>query len=223
MGLTLPAIDGEHVDIGKTITRLTIEDAWQAGLECFQDPRKLWRHESGRGVAFDLPCLTLVATEPSDTPVPSSYPYPQLVEQYMSWLYGDSREMSLLHRRLFRWDRSGESSFDQVEGITELIARQPETRGAIFSLWRPDADLGSPYPPSPVAGSFRVLDGLLHLFVVGRSADYWVGTVPDMLLMARLQSNIAETAGFPVGPLVFHMWSAHIYEDEYLAHVLVSR
>jgi hypothetical protein len=209
------------MDIGTTITRVTIEAAWLAGLECFADPTRLWRHESDRGVAFDLPCLTLIATEPTDKPVPAAYPYPRLVTQYMSWLYGDSSGVSLLHRRLFAWHRAGESPLDQAAEIQQLIMRRPETRGAVFSLWRPESDLGSPYPPSPVAGSFRVLNGALHLFVVARSTDYWVGAVPDMLAMARLQEDTAKATGFTQGYLLFHMWSAHIYEDEYLANVLI--
>ena len=208
------------MDLGTVVTERTIERAWLEGLKCFQDPQRLWRHESERGIAFDLPCLTLVATEPAYDPIPLTYPYPQLVEQYMGWLYGPQRDTSLLHRRLFRWDGTGELSFDQESHIRQLLRRHPETRGAIFSLWRPDVDLGSAYPPSPVAGSFRVLDGALHLFVVGRSADYWVGTVPDMLVMARLQRDVADAINFPVGPLLFHMWSAHIYEDEYLANIV---
>jgi hypothetical protein len=211
------------MEIGTVVTRTTIAEAWLAGLGCFQDPSRLWRHESDRGVTFDLPCLTLIATEPADTQIPTRYPYPKLVEQYMSWLYGDSRDVSLLHRRLFSWDRADEEPFDQTLAITEILSRQPGTRSAVFSLWRPDADLGSPFPPSPVAGSFRVLDGSLHLFVVGRSADYWLGAIPDMVTMARLQSDIADSVGYPIGPLVFHMWSAHIYEDEYLANVFVRR
>jgi hypothetical protein len=208
------------VDLGTVVTERTIEDAWQVGLQCFQDPQRLWRHESERGVAFDLPCLTLVATEPTYDPIPATYPYPQLVEQYMGWLYGQEREASLLHRRLFRWDCTGERFFNQASHIEEVLRQHPETRAAVFSLWRPDIDLGSAFPPSPVAGSFRVLDGALHLFVVGRSADYWVGTVPDMLVMARLQIEIATAIHVSTGPLLFHMWSAHMYEDVYLAHVL---
>lgn len=210
------------MDLGTVVTKRTIEEAWHAGLKFFEDPQRLWRHESERGIAFDLPCLTLVATEPVHDVVPASYPYPQLVQQYMGWLYGLERESSLLHRRLFRWDDAGEQSFDQVAHIIDLLRRQPETRAATFSLWRPDIDLGSAYPPSPVAGSFRVLDDALHLFVVGRSADYWVGVVPDMLVMARLQHDVAVAIGTVAGPLVFHMWSAHMYENEYLANV-VSR
>jgi hypothetical protein len=207
------------MEIGAVVTGSTIEDAWLAGFAHFRDPRRLWRHESGRGVAFDLPCLTLVATEPAHYPIPRAYSYPQLVEESMAWLYGDGREVSLLYRRLFRWD--GHSGpLDQTAHITQLLQQQPETRSAVFSLWRPDVDPGSDYPPTPVAGSFRVVAGAVNLYVVTRSADYWVGVVPDMLVMARLQCDIANAIGFPVGPLLFHMWSAHVYEDEYLANVL---
>lgn len=210
------------MDIGAVVAERTIEEVWRAGFACFQDPRRLWRHESERGVAFDFPCLTLVAAEPAYEPIPAGYPYPRLVDEYMSWLFGDASDRSLLHRRLFRWDGGGESSIDQAARIAELLRRNPESRSAIFSLWRPDVDLESAYPPSPIAGSFRVLADGLHLFVVGRSADYWVGVVPDLLVMARLQHRVAEAIGRRVGSLLFHMWSAHIYEDEYLTNVLPS-
>jgi len=103
-----------------------------------------------------------------------------------------------------------------------MLARQPETRSAVYSLWSPEVDLESAYPVSPVAGAFRIIDGQLHQYVVGRSADYWVGVVPDMLILAQLQCEMAKGLHREVGALVFHMWSAHVYEDEYLAHVWQS-
>jgi hypothetical protein len=207
------------MDIGAVVTGRTIEDAWQAGLERFRDPGVLWRHESARGVAFDLPCMTLISTEPAPDPIPRRYPYPHLVAESMAWLYGNAREMSLLYRRLSCWDGGG-GPHDQTASLTCLLRTQPETRSAVFSFWRPETDPGSAYPPAPVAGSFRLVGGALHLYVVSRSADYWVGVVPDTLVFARLQHDIARSVGFPVGHLSFHMWSAHLYEDEYLANVL---
>lgn len=207
------------MEVGAVVTADTIGDAWRAGLSYFSDPARLYRHESERGVTFDLPCLTLVSSIPSPVPVPPEYPYPEIVDEYMGWMFGSSQDHSMLAKRLYRWSGKADYPLNQVVRIKEMLARQPETRSAVYSLWSPEVDLDSAYSVSPVAGTFRVIDKQLHQYVVGRSADYWVGAIPDMLILARLQCEMAKDLNYEVGSLVFHMWSAHIYEDEYLANV----
>lgn len=196
-----------------------VEKAWHAGLEVFRDSGLLQRHESERGVAFDIPCLTLIVQRPTDSAIPDAYAHPTLVDDYLDRMFGVDRDRSLLHQRLFAWERLAGGVADQVELAVETLRRDPESRAAVFSLWRADADPGSAFPVSPVAGCLRVIRGSVHLFVVARSVDFWIGAVPELLALTRLLEQVAVTVHRPVGEIIYHMWSAHIYEEDWLAHV----
>jgi thymidylate synthase len=56
--------------------------------------------------------------------------------------------------------------------------------------------------------------------LVARSVDFWVGAVPEMIAYGRLSNELAAALRVGCGPLLYHSWSAHIYEDDCLAHVV---
>lgn len=143
---------------GETVRGATIAQAWERGLDLFRDLARLHRHDSERGVAFELPGLTVVIESAADLTTPARYTYPELIEE-------------------------------------------------------------SPFPVSPVTGCFRVIDAAVHLFLVARSLDYWVGAVPELIAFSRLLAQVASELGREVGAVTYHVWSAHVYESDLLAHV----
>lgn len=205
--------------VGKTVRGETIALAWEQGLDLFRNPTELHRHDSERGVAFELPGLTVVVESPLDDTVPTHYAYPELITQYTERLAGSLRHESLLHDRLRRWRLPDGGRLDQVARVTAMLRQSPDTRAATFSLWKPEEDTESQFPVSPVTGCFRVIDAAVHLMLVARSLDYWVGAVPEMIAFSRLQADVAADLGRHCGTMTYHVWSAHIYESDLLAHL----
>jgi hypothetical protein len=205
--------------IGASVEGATLADAWSAGLGYFAEPSQLSRHDSDRGIAFDLPGLTLSVASAEDLSLPARYAYPTLVNDYVERLVGADTDKSMLHKRLSSWEVGDQMAIDQFETIADLLRRFPDTRAAAFSLWRPDVDLTAAYAVSPVGGCFRILDECLHLLLVARSVDYWIGAVPELVSFGQLQKELARRLNVPVGGIVYHMWSAHLYENDYLAQI----
>ncbi len=191
----------------------SISDAWRAMLELFGPAGHALRTQSSRGVSFDVLDLTLEVLRPDDSISVPEYRFPELVDDYIDRLFGQGGGDSLIAERLFHW-RSGTDEIDQYSRIVELVRNRPEARSAVFSLWRPESDNESAFPMSPIAGCFRVRDSSLFLSVVARSLDVWLGAVPEMIALARLQREVAGEAGLKRGSLVLHVWSAHIYEED---------
>lgn len=206
---------------GTSVTGATIAGAWEEGLRLFQSPAQLVRHDSERGVAFEITGMTVVAETAADLTTPACYRFPGLVADYIERLFGADRDQSMLHQRMWNWAGADGHAIDQIATIRDMLTASPDTRAAAFNLWRPEDDPQSPFPVSPVSGCFRIIAGRLQLQLVARSVDYWVGAVPELVAYGRLVNELAETLRIKPGPIIFHMWSAHIYEDDCLAHVAI--
>lgn len=196
----------------------TIETGWIEVLNLFRRSSPT-RIPSRHGVSFDIPGLTVWLENPSDLTPPAEYIYPELIKDYRDRLFGDQRENSLLYQRLRNWQSSDQTQIDQLESVAQLLEVDENTRAAAFSLWQPSEDLGADFPVTPVGGAFRVIDRRLTLFLTVRSLDVWVGFVPEFLTYAQLTSDLALRLGFPRSSVCFHIWSAHIYELDYLTYL----
>ena len=200
----------------------TVESGWRHVLNEFAaaGPRRVpTRH----GVSFDLTALTVRVEHPTYTGPPPDYPYLQEVAEYMARLGGDRRQSSLLHRRLTVWRTADATVVDQLDSIVTLLTKVPNSRSAVFSTWDPRVDVESTFPVSPVGGSFRLVRDRLWLFLTARSVDLWVGLVPELLAFGRLQSDIAGRIGAQAGQLVYHAWSAHMYEADFVTYATGDR
>lgn len=207
---------------GASVRGTTLAEAWERGLRLFQSPADLYRHDSERGVAFEITGMTLLVESVEDLTIPARYRFPGLVTDYAERLFGSDIERSMLYQRMRNWQSATGQGIDQIAKIEEILNSSPGTRAAAFTLWRPEDDLQSSFPVSPVSGCFRIIAGHLQLQLVARSVDYWVGAVPELVAYGRLTGELAEKLLIKPGPLVFHMWSSHMYEDDCLAHVAVT-
>lgn len=136
--------------------------------------------------------MTVVVESAADLTAPARYRFPELVADYTERLFGTDRDQSVLYQRMRNWPAADGHAIDQIATLAQMLAASPDTRAASFTLWRPEDDLGSAFPVSPVSGCFRIISGRLQL-------------------QLRVKPR----------PIVFHMWSAHIYEDDRLAHVAI--
>jgi thymidylate synthase len=155
----------------------------------------------------------------NDLTPPEGYLYPELIRDYRDRLFGDQRGKSMFYQRMRRWDSGVGPPIDQLTAVEELLKEDPNSRSAAFSTWLPHEDLGGEYPVSPVAGCFRLVAGTLYVFVIARSVDVWVGLVPELLAFAQIGADMALALGTAGCTLVYHSWSAHIYEIDYLSYI----
>lgn len=201
------------------VTIPTVAAGWRQVLDLFrtgQPTRIATRH----GVSFDIPGLTVWLENPADLTPPRDYLFPELIKDYRDRIFGEQREASLLYQRLRNWEGPGGSRLDQLDRLVDLLRRDPNSRAAVFSAWRPDDDLLSPFPVSPVGGAMRVVGSELVLFLTARSLDVWVGFVPELLTFAQLAADITLELGLASTKVCYHCWSAHLYEVDYLTYAI---
>src|SRR3954454_14414306 len=102
---------------------------------------------------------------------------------------------------------------DQVAWVIERLRADPETRSATITTFQPLADTS--YIPCMSLLDFWIVRGKLELIVYAHSLDFGKKAYGNLVELARLQHEVAAAVGLPVGPLVIHAKSAHVYEPEY--------
>jgi thymidylate synthase len=102
---------------------------------------------------------------------------------------------------------------DQVAWVIERLRDDPETRSATITTFEPHTDTS--YIPCVSLLDFWRVPGALELIVYAHSLDFGKKAYGNLVELARLQHEVATAIGAPVGSLVIHAKSAHVYEPEY--------
>jgi thymidylate synthase len=101
---------------------------------------------------------------------------------------------------------------DQVAWVIERLRSDPETRSATITTFQPLADTS--YIPCVSLLDFWIVQGGLELVVYAHSLDFGKKAYGNLVELARLQHEVAAAVTVPVGRLLIHAKSAHIYEPE---------
>ena len=101
---------------------------------------------------------------------------------------------------------------DQVAWVIERLRADPETRSATITTFQPLADTS--YIPCVSLLDFWIADAKLELVVYAHSLDFGKKAYGNLVELARLQHEVAAAVAAPVGRLVIHAKSAHVYEPE---------
>ena len=101
---------------------------------------------------------------------------------------------------------------DQVAWVIERLRVDPETRSATITTFQPLAD--TTYIPCVSLLDFWRSGGALELVVYAHSLDFGKKAYGNLVELARLQHEVASAVGVPVGGLVVHAKSAHVYAPE---------
>jgi thymidylate synthase len=101
---------------------------------------------------------------------------------------------------------------DQIAWVIERLRADPETRSATITTFQPLADAS--YIPCVSLLDFWLAGGALELVVYAHSLDFGKKAYGNLVELARLQNEVAAAVGVPVGDLVIHVKSAHVYEPE---------
>lgn len=106
----------------------------------------------------------------------------------------------------------------QFEMVADLLKRDPTTRQAVVSLWKPLVDLATPTPrdvPCTNHVQFLIRDGALHSIFTMRSSDVWWGMAYDMFQFAQVALTMANVLRIECGPVHHRAGSFHAYERDF--------
>ena len=112
--------------------------------------------------------------------------------------------------RLFNYARAG---WDQIEWVIERLRVDPAARSAAITTLMPLTDTS--YIPCISLLDFWIPSGELELVVYAHSLDFGKKAYGNLIELARIQSFVAGRLGRPIGQLLLHVKTAHIYEPEW--------
>jgi thymidylate synthase len=164
----------------------------------------------------ELALVTLVVEEPSSSdPVVAELGDPE----WLAWMHdnffvpnevpelGDADSYAI---RLFDYARTGR---DQLAWVVDRLRADPQSRSATITTFQPLTD--EAYIPCVSMLDFWLPGGRLELVVYAHSLDFGKKAYGNLVELARLQERVAGELGVPVGRLVIHAKSAHVYEPEW--------
>ncbi len=164
----------------------------------------------------ELTLVTLVVEEPSSAdPVVAELGDPD----WLAWMHenffvpkevpelGDADSYAI---RLFDYARTGR---DQIAWVVDRLRSDPENRSATITTFQPMTD--EAYIPCVSMLDFWLPGGRLELVVYAHGLDFGKKAYGNFVELARLQEHVAGELAVPVGRLVTHAKSAHVYEPEW--------
>ena len=187
------------------------------GLGWLETCRRILAHgvdETYDGIATkELALLTLAVAEPDpDDEVIAALADPD----WLDWMDANftarrrrrARRRAQLRARACATTRGR----DQIAWVVERLQADPATRSATITTLQPLSDTS--YIPCVSMLDFWRVGGPLELVVYAHSLDFGKKAYGNLVELARLQHEVAGEIGVPVGRLVIHAKSAHVYEPE---------
>jgi thymidylate synthase len=101
---------------------------------------------------------------------------------------------------------------DQVAWVVERLRADPASRSATITTFEPLLDTS--YIPCVSLLDFWLPDGRVGLVVYAHSLDFGKKAYGNLVELAALQERVAGEIGVPVGRLLVHAKSAHVYDSE---------
>ena len=164
----------------------------------------------------EVALLTLAVEQPSsDDPVIAELGDPD----WLAWMHdnffvqkdvpelGDAKSYAV---RLFNYAGAGR---DQIAWVVDRLRSDPACRSATVTTFQPLTDTS--YIPCVSMLDFWRPDDALELVVYAHSLDFGKKAYGNLVELTRIQEHVAGELGAPVGRLVVHAKSAHVYEPEW--------
>jgi thymidylate synthase len=104
------------------------------------------------------------------------------------------------------------SGGDQVVWVVERLRADRASRSATITTLEPLLD--TTYVPCVSLLDFWLPDDALELVVYAHSLDFGKKAYGNLVELARIQQRVASEVGVPVGRLLVHAKSAHVYDAE---------
>src|SRR5271157_4924104 len=109
----------------------------------------------------------------------------------------------------------------QLDYVVAALRRDPNTRQAVFNIWRENPPEVKDYPCT-LNCTFLIRDSKLHAFVNMRSNDVWLGTPYDIFSASMWSAYVLLKLDDPdlgLGNLYHVAASRHLYEDNWATAV----
>ena len=117
----------------------------------------------------------------------------------------------------FLGDEKLQAPINQLQAVTWLLKKNPNTRQAVISMWNPGdlvhALLGDKKDiPCTTSLNFLIRKNKLYLTTTIRSNDVWLGFPYDVWCFTNLQILIADILGLELGWYQHQAMSLHVYD-----------
>jgi thymidylate synthase len=167
-------------------------------------------------VTKELALVTLVVSRPDPAdPLIGSLADPE----WLGWMRRNFSELDdvpeLGGARSYARRLRAYAGRDQIGWVISRLQADRQARSATITTLQPLEDTS--YIPCVSLLDFWRPDGALELVVYAHSLDFGKKAYGNLVELARLQHEVADAVGAPVGSLVIHAKSAHIYEPELAA------
>jgi thymidylate synthase len=195
-----------------TIETATLGDAW------LETSRSILRE--GADATYDglttreLALVTLTVAEPDEAdPLIASLADPD----WLAWMHDNFTKPDAVAElggaRSYGARLRDYAGRDQVAWVVERLGADPELRSATITTFEPLTDTS--YIPCVSMLDFWRPHGAVDLVVYAHSLDFGKKAYGNLVELARLQAEVAQGVGAPVGSLTIHVKSAHVYEPEW--------
>lgn len=209
------------------ISRRSVDELWVAALadvlangDVCAPRGKTVREVRGRTLVLEHPERNVLL-------VPSrKLNYHFMLAEWMWILSGraDVASISRFNKNIAQFSDDGVTFFGaygravtrDLEHVVALLRRDPDSRQAIVSPWRPES-LTTPTKdvPCTLAWQFFVRGGAVELHVSMRSNDLWLGFPYDVFTFTQTQRLVADALGLRPGKYYHHVGSLHLYEQHF--------
>jgi thymidylate synthase len=109
------------------------------------------------------------------------------------------------------WATPDGRSIDQIRGVVETLATNPDSRRMIVTAWNPADIPDMVLAPCHCLFQFYVADGRLSCQLYQRSADVFLGVPFNIASYALLTLMMAQVAGLEPGEFIHTFGDAHLY------------
>jgi thymidylate synthase len=199
-----------------TIAAAALGDGWLATSKAILEEGNdaVW----GGAPTRELALLTLVVEAPdSRDPVIEELGDPE----WLDWMHrnffvpGEVPELGRARSYASRLFDYGATGRDQIAWVVERLRADPEGRDATITTFEPLSD--TTYVPCISLLDFWLRDGAVELVVYAHGLDFGKKAYGNLVELAHLQEHVGRELGAPVGRLVVHVKTAHVYEPEWTA------
>jgi thymidylate synthase len=112
--------------------------------------------------------------------------------------------------RLFNYAAVGR---DQIQWVIDRLRNDPENKSAAITTFMPLTDTS--YIPCISLLDFWIRSGAVELIVYAHSLDFGKKAYGNLIELASVQHMVADQLQRPIGKMIIHVKSAHIYEPEW--------
>jgi thymidylate synthase len=192
----------------------TLGEGWLAVSRAILEDGALAEYDGQR--TRELALLTLDVTAPS--------PHDDVIArlgdpQWLAWMHEnffvqkDVAELGYAKSyaaRLFDYAGSGR---DQLAWVVDRLRADPTCRDATITTFEPLTDTS--YIPCVSMLDFWRPNGAVELVVYAHGLDFGKKAYGNLVELAHLQEHVATRLELPVGRLLLHVKTAHVYATEW--------